>query len=185
MVREQDEGLIIEQAKRDPEAFRQLYRAYFPRIYAYIAYRVGLEADAEDVTADVFVKVVEALDRFEYRGTGSFAAWIFRIAYAHVVQFYRQRRIDTIPFDELPDMKSDIPTPDAMLIQKEQFLRLRARIQSLSPRRQEIVTLRFLGGLRNQEIAEVLGLDERTIAAHLSRAIEDLQKRYEVDGEEQ
>jgi RNA polymerase sigma-70 factor, ECF subfamily len=178
-----DEAALIEKAKRDPEAFRQLYRAYFPRIYAYIAYRVGREADAEDLTADVFVKVVEALDRFDYRGEGAFAGWIFRIAYHCVVQFYRQRRNDSVSFDELPDIQCDSPAPDAVLASKEKFLRLRSRIQSLSPRRQEIVTMRFFGGLRNQEIAAVLGLDERTIAAHLSRAIEDL--RYEIDREEQ
>jgi RNA polymerase sigma-70 factor, ECF subfamily len=173
---------LIEQARHDPEAFRQLYRAYFPRIYAYIAYRVGQESDAEDLTADVFVKVVETLDRFEYRGDGAFAAWLFKIAYHRVAQFYRQQTPTLVSFDQLPDIRSDSPTPDSVLMQKEQFMRLRDRIQTLSPRRQEIVTLRFFSGLRNQEIAAVLGLDERTIAAHLSRAIEDLQKRYETDG---
>ncbi len=54
-------------------------------------------------------------------------------------------------------------------------------IETLSPRRQEVITLRFFGELRNQEIAEILSLDERTVASHLCRAIEDLQNKYQQE----
>jgi RNA polymerase sigma-70 factor (ECF subfamily) len=170
------ERKLVEQARDNPDAFRELYRHYFPRVYAYVAYRVGRVWDAEDLTANIFVKVVESLERFEWRGEGSFAAWIFRIAYSEVSQFYRQRR-EHLSLDELPDIQSSALSPDQMVLRKEQFARLRARIGTLSPRRQEIITLRFFGGLRNQEIAAVLGLDERTVASHLSRALEDLQRK--------
>ena len=88
-----------------------------------------------------------------------------------------------VSFDDLPEITSDTPTPEAAFQRQEQFNRLRQRIANLSPRRQEIVTLRFFGELRNSEIAAVLGLDERTVAAHLCRAIEDLQRQYtpEID----
>lgn len=174
------EQMMLAQARENPEAFREIYRHYFPRVYAYIAYRVGRVPDAEDLTADTFVRVVEAFHSFEYRGAGSFAAWVFRIAYHQVAAFYRQqRRAQTfIPLDDLPDLHSSAPTPDALFLEKERFARLRNHIVTLSPRRQEIVTLRFFGGLRNNEIAAVLGLDERTVAAHVSRALEDLQARY-------
>jgi RNA polymerase sigma factor (sigma-70 family) len=55
---------------------------------------------------------------------------------------------------------------------------MRALVATLSPRRQEIVTLKFFAGLRNREIADVLELDERTVASHLSRGLQDLQTRY-------
>jgi RNA polymerase sigma-70 factor, ECF subfamily len=168
---------LIEQSKRDPEAFRALYRLYFPRVYGYVAYRVPSVADAEDVVAETFIKVVEGLRTFEYRGEGSFAAWVFRIAYSHVSQFYRQRT--HLSFDELPDMPSGYLSPDQALQEREQFARLAGLIAELPPRRQEIVTLKFFGGLRNQEIAQVLGLDERTVASHLCRALDDLRKKYE------
>jgi RNA polymerase sigma factor (sigma-70 family) len=58
-------------------------------------------------------------------------------------------------------------------------------IETLSPRRQEIIRLRFFAGLRNQEIAAVLGLDERTISAHLCRALEDLQAKYSHELDEE
>lgn len=174
-----DEQQMIQEARHNPTAFRALYRRYCPRVYAYVAYRVGRAADAEDLTADIFLKVVEGLPRFEDRGEGAFAAWLFRIAHNAVSQFYRQRHLSAeMSFDELPDIQSDTPTPEAAFQRQEQFQRLRQRIANLSPRRQEIVTLRFFGELRNSEIAVVLGLDERTVAAHLCRAIEDLQRQY-------
>jgi RNA polymerase sigma-70 factor (ECF subfamily) len=178
--------MLIEQARHQPEAFRELYRAYFPRIYAYVAYRVGRKTDAEDITADVFTKVIESLTQFEYRGEGSFAAWLFRIAYHALSQFYREQRRETEPLslDDLPKIHSSDPSPDHTLTLKEQFAHLRALITTLSPRRQEIVTLKFFGGLRNQEIAAVLNLDERTVASHLSRALEDLQRKYQLEKED-
>lgn len=176
------ERQFIQQAQRNPAAFRALYHRYVARVYAYVAYRVGRTADAEDLTADVFLRVVEGLPHFEDRGEGSFAAWLFRIAHNAVSQFYRQQPVTgDMSLDDLPDIQSDGLTPEAAYQRQEQFQRLRQRIANLSPRRQEIVTLRFFGELRNNEIAQVLGLDERTVAAHLCRAIEDLQRQYDPE----
>jgi RNA polymerase sigma-70 factor (ECF subfamily) len=173
------ERTLVAAARANPDAFRALYRQYFPRVYAYIAYRVGRALDAEDLTADVFVKVVEALPRFEDRGAGSFPAWLFRIAHNAVSQFYRGRpALEPISLDETPDIQAEPPSLDSLLARKEQFLRLRERVAALSPRRAEIIRLKYFGGLRNQEIAAVLGLDERTVAAHLSRALADLGREY-------
>jgi RNA polymerase sigma-70 factor (ECF subfamily) len=126
------------------------------------------------------LRVLKAVQNFEYRGEGSFAAWLFRIAYNQLQQFYRmEQRKGTVPLDELPEIASHDLLPDEAFARKEQFARLQAGLSSLSPRRQEIIMLRFFGELRNQEIAVVLGLDERTVASHLSRGLEDLQHKYQ------
>ncbi|MGQ9886903.1 MAG: sigma-70 family RNA polymerase sigma factor [Aggregatilineales bacterium] len=176
-----NEHLLIARARRgDTESFRALYARYFPRVYAYIAYRVGRAQDAEDITAEVFAKAVAGLARFEDRGAGAFGGWLFRIAHNQIALFYRQQRRagELFALDELPDIQgNDLPL-DLAVQRKEQFARLRALILALAPRRREVVLLRFFGGLRNQEIAEALGLDERTVAAHLSRGLDDLRRRY-------
>jgi RNA polymerase sigma-70 factor, ECF subfamily len=176
-----EEQRLAERAPVDAAAFHQLYQHYFPRIYAYVAYRVGPAQDAEDLTAEVFMKVVEGLGRFEYRGEGALTAWIFRIAHNQVSQFYRARGggQPALSLDDLPDIESDLPGPDDALQRKERFERLQALIGTLSARRQEIITLRFFGELRNHEIAAVLQLDERTVASHLCRGLEDLRSRYD------
>ncbi len=136
--------------------------------------------EAEDITSDVFLKVIEKLSEFEWRGEGSFAAWIFRLAHDRVADFYRQdRRVGpNLSLDELPDLRANDLLPAEIILQKEKFAYLQDLITTLSPRRQEIITLKFFGGLRNNQIAEVLGLDERTVAAHLCRGLEDLHQRY-------
>jgi RNA polymerase sigma factor (sigma-70 family) len=174
-----EERDLITNLAQNPDGFRQLYRHYFPRIYAYVASRVGSQQDAEDIVSDVFVNVIEAINRFEHRGAGSFAAWLFRIAYNEVQGHYRHTfRRNTVSLHDVPDMGSDELTPDEALSQKERFERIQAMLATLSPRRQEIISLRYFGELRNQEIADVLGLNEKTVASHLSRALDDLQHKY-------
>lgn len=177
---DEERDLITRIKKDEPDAFRPLYQAYFPRVYAYVAYRVGRVQDAEDITSGIFIKVIEVIDRFEYRGDGSFAAWVFRIAHNDVKQFYRySAKTSDISLDELPDIRSHSSLPDEAFMRQERFTRLRTMLNSLSKRRQEILSLRFFAGLRNQEIAEVMNLDERTIASHISRGLADLQKKYQ------
>jgi len=175
------ERRLVRGATSDPEAFRELYRAYFPRVYAYIAYRVGRVQDAEDLTAETFLRAVEHMSRFRWRGEGSFAAWLFRIAHNLVANFYRaaERAPEPLPLELLPDVNVADGLPADELARKEVLAHLRGLIGALSPRQQEIVTLRFFGGLRNQEIAALLDLDERTVAAHLSRGVRRLQEHYE------
>jgi RNA polymerase sigma factor (sigma-70 family) len=176
----EEEYRSIMQVRQQPEAIRPLYRHYFPRIFAYVMVRVGSRQDAEDLTADIFMKVVEAIHQFEYRGEGSFAAWIFQIAHNTVRQFYRvDERWETTLIDALPELHSTDPLPEEVFSRKERLQWLQAALESLTPRRREIVLLRFAGGLRNQEIAHTLDLDERTVASHLCRALEDLQQQYQ------
>ena len=184
----EQERLLIVQAHHSPEAFRVLYRHYFPKVYAYVANRVERIEDAEDLTAETFVNVVKNLKRFEYQGEGAFAAWIFRIARNNIGMFYRRnhRHAQPIPLDDLPEMVSDELLPDDALVRKEPFVLLCSLINNLSPRRQEVIRLKYFAELRNIEIAVILELDERTIASHLSRGIDDLQKLYRtiLDSEE-
>ena len=176
----EEERSLLQNACRNFEAFQKLYRVHFPRVYAYVAYRVGKAQEAEDITSDVFLKVIEKLHEFEWRGEGSFAAWGFCIAPDRGGDFHRQdRRAGAdLSLDELPDLRANELLPAEIFLQKEKFAYLQRLIATLSPRRQEIITLKFFAGLRNKEIADVLGLEERTVAAHLCRGLEDLHQQY-------
>lgn len=171
---------LVEKVRRDPAAFRELYNHYFPRVYAYVSYRVGRVQDTEDLVADTFLRVVERLDEFRGHGESFFAAWLFRIAHNLVSDFYRRGRgsEESVPLEELPELEASTLLPADAVLQKEKFAYLRRLIGTLSPRRQEIITLKFFGGLRNKEIAALLGLDERTVASHLCRGVKDLHRQY-------
>ena len=178
----ESEQALIQRARSDPDAFRMIFRNMHPRVFAYIAYRVGRAEDAEDITADVFMRVVNGLGRFEYRGEGAFTAWLFQIAHREVARFFSRKRIDAdIPLDEMPDIVGHDPTPEQALVRKERFAAVRAALADLPPRRAEVLTLKFYGELRNKEIAAVLGLDERTVASNLSRALDQLEQTIHAE----
>jgi RNA polymerase sigma-70 factor, ECF subfamily len=175
-----EERSLLLQLPKNPEAFLPLYQHYFPRVFGYVAYRVGSKQDAEDITADIFLRVIQSIGRFEYRGAGSFATWVYRIAHNAVQQFYRvQNRKQTVQIDD--QLESAGQLLDELLLHKEQVARLNRALCLLTPRRQEIISLRFFAGLRNQEIAAILQLDERTVASHLCRALEDLKRHWQQE----
>lgn len=181
MMTPEQERECIRQARTDPRAFAPIYDHYFPRVHAYVCYRVYDLQDAEDIIADVFFKAIQNLKRFKWHNANSFAAWLFRIAHNQVIDYCRQRRragLSLEPEDRLLQVTDQAPLPEDALAQQEAFQWMRALIATLSSRRQEVVTLRFYGGLRNCEIARVLGLSERTVAAHLCRALQDLERKY-------
>jgi RNA polymerase sigma-70 factor (ECF subfamily) len=183
MIAEQ-ERLLVEQARRDPAAFATLYDRYFPRIYAYVRHRSRCRQDAEDLVAEVFLQAIAALDRFTWRHETSFASWLFRIAHNRLANFYRQagQQAVFVSLEMAAEQRSSETAPEEFVLRDEAIAALQLHLRSLSPRRQEIVALRFFGALRNREIATVLDLDERTVAAHLSRALLDLQRRFREAG---
>lgn len=171
------------QAPWSPEAFAELYDRYLPRVYAYVAYRVPHTQDVEDLVSESFFRAIRGQPQFEPQHEGAFAAWLFRIAHNLVVDFYRRGATQATPLslDQLPELHSANPTPEDLVSQEELFVRLRRLIAQLPARRQEIITLKFFGQLRNQAIADILGLDERTVASHLCRGLRDLHQYFDTE----
>jgi RNA polymerase sigma-70 factor (ECF subfamily) len=169
-------------AQRHHAAFEPLFDRYYPRIYAYAAARLANLHDAQDVTAETFRRALGGLAKFTCQHEGSFAAWLFRIAHNEVLRAQeRTRARPTVSLDMLPEPVAHSYDVDHELDQQQQIEKVRRLLDQLSPRRREIVALRFYGEMRNREIAEVLGLDERTVAAHLCRALDDLHALMQPD----
>lgn len=172
-----DERALLDQLGSDPDAFNRLYALYLRRVYGYVAARIENHQDAEDVVSDVFLRVVRNLDQFRRQHGLSFAAWIFTIARHAVSDYYRRPSEQTMPLDAAPP-STDMP-PDLAVIERENASDLRRRIAALPERRRDVVMLKFFSGLRNQEIAVVLGVGEKTVAANLSRALRDLWQQIQ------
>jgi RNA polymerase sigma-70 factor (ECF subfamily) len=176
-----EEDVLSSRVRDDPQAFLSLYRLYFPKVYNYISYRTNSQEDAEDLTSQTFLKAVESIRKFVPRGSGSFAAWLFKIAHNVVHDFYRasaRTKVYTARLEDSSELASSTPPLDTLIAQQEQFARMRYLVRELSARQQEIITLRFFAGLHNKQIAKILKLDERTVASHLSRGIRELQRKY-------
>lgn len=181
----QRERALLTVAASDDDAFRQLYDFYLPRVYAYVGYRMPTE-ETEDAVAEVFARMARGLGRFRWQGPGSFSAWLFRIAHNEIATHHRRkgRAAWVVALDAAEDVRDTRPPPDEAAESAERVGRMRSLVGALPPRRQEVILLKFFGGLSNREIAPILGLDERTVASHLCRALDDLERRLvEMAGE--
>ena len=165
--------LLAQAAKSDPRAFEELYERYYARVYRYVYHRVGHEKDAEDITAVVFMKMLEALPTYRAR-QGLFAPWLFRIARNAVVDHYRRKRQHG-PLEDLHD-DSGSSDPLARALGNERREELYLLVQHLSTDQKEVVLMRFAGDLSFPEIAETLKKTEPAVRMILHRALRKLKE---------
>jgi RNA polymerase sigma-70 factor, ECF subfamily len=173
----EQEKMLVEAAQSgDRDAFGNLYDALLPGLYSYVRARTTSDVEAEDVVSEAILSVVKKLQDFRWRHPGSFRGWVFQIARRELVDFYRQNGSLVTPMNEMHESLPDpLPGPEIWALRGEGRADLLAMVSRLSERKREVVMLRYFGGLRNTEIATVLNLDERTVAAHISRALDELQ----------
>src|SRR4051794_36226288 len=138
------DALVDRAARGDADAFRRLYEEFAPRLYRFALFRLRDASDAEDLIQRVFVKMIEALPRYEQRGL-PFGAWVFRLARNAVIDFERTRRPHA-PLDVVALRPGEGPGPDEVAELTFERERLIEAIATLTPEQQEVVTLRFFGG---------------------------------------
>lgn len=144
-------------------------------MYAYLASRTGSRADAEDLTAQVFAKVVENLSRYD-KSRGSPRAWVLAMARNVLVDHLRARREHT-SLSDVEGVLADARTIPAEGADDERLDRVRAALQRYGPDVREMFALRFGDGLRYREIAVVMGSSEAAIKQRFSRVLRELRQR--------
>ncbi|MFK7804010.1 MAG: RNA polymerase sigma factor [Anaerolineae bacterium] len=169
-----DETQLIQKAKNgDRDALGQLYDTHQPSIFRYIAYRIGDRALAEDLTAEVFVTMVKKLPSYQDRGK-PLLAWLYTIAGNIIKMHYRKHKhVEFNPFsDEMIDQQA---TPDQVTDKRLAQAKLLAQLPRLTAEQSEVITLKFLEGFSNGEIAKLLGKTEGSIKALQHRALQTLK----------
>ncbi|MBK1834062.1 RNA polymerase sigma factor [Roseibacillus ishigakijimensis] len=169
----------------DSRAFADLVARHRGRVYAMIQNMVKNEADAWDLSQEVFVKVWKALPRFEARA--KFTTWLYRIVHNVVYDWMRKRKLESAgEFDDQLMKESQIaagarttPTqeaaPDQALRNEELRGRIEEALAKLSPEHQEVILLREVQGLDYKEIAEVMEISLGTVMSRLFYARKKLQ----------
>ena len=171
-----DEQDLLERAKQyDRAALAEPYGYYAPRIYAYVYRRVGNACLAEDLTADVFVRVIRAI-RTQRTWHTSFQAWLYRIAHNLVVDHYRRQPLEPlIPLDKAPWV-SIASGPDRLVEETLPRERLRAALGRLTQEQQQVLALRFGEGLTARKTAKVLQKTTGAVEALQHRALAALRR---------
>jgi len=175
----QDEESLVRRAQqRDEEAFATLYEEHFDKIYRYVTLKIGDQAEAEDLTQQVFVKALQSISSFKWKGI-PFSAWLFRIAHNQVVDYFRKKkRYATVPLDESLT-GSDID-PQLAAERKLEIEQLLLATKRLTEAQREVISLRFAGELSVAQVAKIMGKSEGAVKALQHSAIASLRKALSV-----
>ena len=175
MTESYDISDLIERARHDPDAFAALYRRYLTPVYRYLLIRLGNPQDAEDITSKVFTEALEGIVHQRYRENGKFSAWLFTIARRRLIDLYRQR-----PAVSLEDAALFDPDPFDQIQFSDNKTRLKELLSQLDEDKQELMRLRFAGGLSFAEIAALEGKSEAAVKMSIHRTIHWLRENWEA-----
>jgi len=173
-----EESELIELAKHDNEAFGVLYERYHGRIYNYVYYRTGNVADAEDLTARIFVRAMRHIGAYEDKGL-PFSAWLYRIAHNLVANWHRDRsRRPLIALDDIAQWHVGEADPEFTAQLSEDKEALLQAIRRLPAERQEMLILKFVERLSNAEIGIIMGRSEGAIKSLYHRTLLSLRDEF-------
>ena len=167
---------IVDAARTgDEQALSQLYLLYFPRVYRYILARTGNQYDAEDLAEEVFMKVLEAINRFQWR-EAPFSAWLFRIAHNAVIS-KRRKETSRGKSTQLTDIyATDADGPEILVESRLAVREVMAAAQKLPDAQRQVIALRFGAGLTVAETARAMGKGDGNVKVIQHKAIAKLRE---------
>jgi len=177
-VREERE--LIRRAKGyDSSAFAEIYERHYQGIYNYLYYRVSDARVAEDLASEVFLKALESIRSFSFRGI-RLSSWLYRIAKNAVTDYYR-----------LQPSQADVPLKEGLIAAEggpgealEEGIaqkRLRRALRGLTEEQRQVIILKFIDGLDNTEVAQAMGKSEGAIKSLQHRALAALGRILSTD----
>ena len=168
---------LVEQAQAgDRDSLEELYLIHFDRIYSYLHMTVGNRHDAEDLTTQTFLRMLESIGKFRFQ-SAPFSAWLFRIAHNLSMDHFRANK-RWQPEEEVPEPQG----LEERSAEDEAFQSIGRRsmldlIDTLSHEQQQVLTLKFVFNFSNAEAATILDKTEGAVKSLQHRALVSLQKQ--------
>lgn len=155
----------------------QWYAAHGEAVYNYFRFQLAAPDEAEDLTAETFLRAVRAARRFD-PARASAQTWLLTIARHVLIDHVRSARVRRhVGFEELRDLPVDAPSPEERMLRREAVAEVLDAMAAMRPEDREILSLRFGGELEIPEIAAALGVRAGAVRTRLWRAIERLRER--------
>ncbi|WP_411681991.1 sigma-70 family RNA polymerase sigma factor [Clostridium thailandense] len=169
----------LNKAKSEELDLTHIFETYYKRIYNYIYYRVNSNEEAEDLTSQVFEKVMLKINTYS-NCKSPFEVWLFAIARNVINDYFRSlKKYNWFSIEKIKELISRESNPeDIVLIAETNDMLLKA-LRVLNDKERNIVALKFGGNLKNKEIAEILELTESNIGVILYRVMKKLKVEME------
>jgi len=171
-------ALVARAQQGDRDALEELYLTHIDRIYSYLHVTAGNRHDAEDLTTQTFLRMLEAIGRFRWQ-SAPFSAWLFRIAHNLAMDHFRATKRwqpEETPPEPEPDESTSAEASALEAIGRRSLLDL---IEDLSPEQQQVLTLKFVFDFSNAEAGTILGKTEGAVKSLQHRALVSLQRQLE------
>ena len=156
------------------ELQEKIYRDYHSKVFGYVSSRVNSREDAEDITANIFMKVFSAISTYD-ESKASVSTWIYRITHNAVIDFYRMNRIHV----EIPEDLESEETMGEELFKEETLRELREALKAMPQQLRDIIVLRYYKGLPLTEIAKKISLSYGATKLRHKQALKFLRERME------
>ncbi|MBI2329358.1 MAG: sigma-70 family RNA polymerase sigma factor [Chloroflexi bacterium] len=177
-----EENLVRRARQRDQKAFAELYEEHFDKVYRYVALRIGDRTEAEDMTQQVFLKALQSVSSFQWKGI-PFTAWLFRIAHNQVVDYLRKKtRQAAIIFDE--SLVSRDSNPQLLAEHHQDIEQLLLATKRLTESQRQVISLRFASELSIAQVAQIMGKSQGAVKALQHSAIVALRKELLAGNDE-
>ena len=169
-----DSELVVRAKAGDHSAFTLIYERYAAAIYRYIYFRVGEAELAEDLQAEVFLRMLEGIHRYEERGW-PISAWLYRIAHDRTVDIMRRRRNRKhVPLEV---WGGSCDGPEKAVSARLDYEELNRTLNDLTDDQRQVILMRFMADMSVQEVAKTLGRTEGAVKALQHRGLQSLARR--------
>ncbi|MDX2162246.1 MAG: sigma-70 family RNA polymerase sigma factor [bacterium] len=178
-----EDSLLARARQGDGRAVMEIYERYFQPIYQFVRLRTDDAALAEDIAADVFLKLVTAFKSGRGAPTYSLRGWLFQVARGELSRQYgRSKRYSETTLDDWEPVESNDPDLEADYIRRIGAEKARKALRMLNAEQQEVLILRFGQGLNLEETADVMGKSVSAVKSLQSRAVNTLRGILGVEG---
>ena len=177
----QAEWLEVQAAQSNPAYFRPLYDRYFEQIFRFVFKRTADENIASDVCSQVFLKAMQKLSTYEYKGV-PFSAWLYRIASNEVAQHFRnsqKNRVVTVEDRTFSDLIDEVSEEDDFENSRQKMLKT---LQQLKESDMVMIEMRFFEERPFKEIATILNITESNAKVKTYRILEKMKKLMKKNG---
>src|SRR3989338_9494788 len=172
---EGEQSLIKRAKKGEEEPFGQLYDHYLPQIYRFVLMKVNNRAEAEDLTHDVFMSAWQNLKGYKFQGF-PFSSWLYQIARNKIIDHYRTKKA-YVSFENLDeDLLKVVGVSETNLEVTLAVETVKKALTKLTPEQQDVIAMKFIEDLSNDEIARNLGKSEGAVRLLQHRAISNLKE---------
>jgi RNA polymerase sigma-70 factor (ECF subfamily) len=173
----EDEWLEVQAAQQNPAKFRILYKRYYEPIFRFVYKRTIDEVLAADLTSQVFLKAMQKIDKYVFKGV-PFSAWLFRIASNEIAQHFRkQNKNRVVALEERTAQNIEDEYEDKEDLDINMSL-LKSVIQDLKPEEVELLELRFFEKRPFKEVADILDITENNAKVKIYRLLQKMKKRF-------